>query len=147
MAPPVHAGIIGDTGDLYHAARERRRRLARDLGVPERLHFLGHVNLETLAEAYRAADAFIMPSVWEGFCIPVLEAMASGVPVLAARAGALPETVAGAGLTFRPDDSEDLVRQIRRVLLSAERRSAERLGAAALPRSGAPALLHKRVAI
>src|SRR5260370_36614035 len=137
MAPPVHAGIIGDTGDLYHAARERRRRLARDLGVPERLHFLGHVNLETLAEAYRAADAFIMPSVWEGFCIPVLEAMASGVPVVAARAGALPETVAGAGLTFRPDDTEDLARQTRRVLERSsagaqERTSAKPLSASAL---------------
>src|SRR6516164_10070393 len=95
LDPPVHAVIIGDTGDIYQKEAERCRQLARNLGVGERLHFLGHVSEEILAAAYRGADAFVMTSLWEGFCIPVLEAMASGVPILAARAGALPETVSG----------------------------------------------------
>ena len=57
-----------------------------------------------------------MPSRHEGFCIPIIEAQAAGLPVVAARAGALPETVGNAGLTFAPDDAEDLARQVRRVL-------------------------------
>jgi glycosyltransferase involved in cell wall biosynthesis len=115
LDPPVHAVIAGDTTDIYHKETTRCRQLARALGIEDRLHFLGHVGDDTLAEVYRSADAFVMPSLWEGFCIPVLEAMASGLPVVAARAAALPETVAGAGLTFRPDDSEDLARQIHRI--------------------------------
>src|SRR5262249_15344510 len=52
----------------------------------------------------------------EGFCIPVIEAMACGLPVVAACAAALPETVADAGLTFAPEDPAHLARQIRAVL-------------------------------
>ncbi len=57
-----------------------------------------------------------MPSLHEGFCVPVIEAMASGLPVLASRSAALPETVGAAGLTFAPDDVADLVRQLDRLL-------------------------------
>src|SRR5262249_38505002 len=57
-----------------------------------------------------------MPSIHEGFCLPVVEAMACGLPVIAARAGALPETVGDAGLTFTPDDAADLARQVKRLL-------------------------------
>src|SRR5262249_18160080 len=94
---------------------------AAERGVAERLHFLGHVEAGRLRDAYHSADVFVMPSLHEGFCLPVLEAIACGLPVVAARAAALPQTVAGAGLTFVPDDAEDLARQIRRVLDSRSR--------------------------
>src|SRR5262249_31217967 len=66
---------------------------------------------------------FVMPSRHEGFCMPVLEAMAHGVPVIAARAGALPETIGNAGLSFTPDDPDDLAAKIRSVLLKQPSRS------------------------
>jgi glycosyltransferase involved in cell wall biosynthesis len=116
VTPPVHAVLIGDGGDLYRAEARRCLELANQQGVASRLHLLGRVTDQQLRDAYRSADVFVMPSRHEGFCIPVLEAMACGLPVVAARAAALPETVGGAGLTFTPDDAGDLARQMRRVL-------------------------------
>jgi glycosyltransferase involved in cell wall biosynthesis len=116
LVPAVHVVIVGDTTDAYQLELQRCRERAAALGVADRLHCLGHVEEERLVEAYRSAAALVIPSRHEGFGIPVLEAMACGLPVIAARAGALPETVAGAGLTFIPDDAQDLARQIRRAL-------------------------------
>src|SRR5262249_29376180 len=96
------------------------------LGVSDRLHFLGHVDEGQLRDAYRDADAFVMPSVHEGFCIPVVEALACGTPVISARATALPETVADAGLTFTPNDPAALARQVRRISSSPLSRKAGR---------------------
>jgi glycosyltransferase involved in cell wall biosynthesis len=118
QTPPVHLVVVGDQEDLYEAEAVRCRERAGALGVADRLHFLGHLAEDRLLDAYRSADVFVMPSKHEGFCIPLVEAMACGVPVVAARAGAMPETVAGAGLTFTPDDADDLARQLRRVLAS-----------------------------
>ena len=117
--PPVHLVVIDETRDLYEVEMRHCLQRAAELGVSERIHFLGHVSDEQLLDAYRSADVFVIPSVHEGFCIPVLEAMACGVPVVAARAGALPQTVGNAGLTFIADDVRDLSRQIQRVLSGA----------------------------
>jgi glycosyltransferase involved in cell wall biosynthesis len=116
VQPPVHLVVAGDDGDVYQAEAEICRRRAFELGVYDRVHFLGHVTDERLVDLYRSANLFVMPSQHEGFCVPVIEAMASGVPVIAARAGALPETVGNAGITFESGNSEDLGKQIRRLL-------------------------------
>jgi glycosyltransferase involved in cell wall biosynthesis len=116
LQPPVHAVIAGDDEDIYELEADRCRQRARELGVTDRLHLLGHVGDDTLVEVYRSADVFVMPSRHEGFCIPVVEAMACGLPVVAARAAALPETVGGAGLLFTPDDPTELARQLRKVI-------------------------------
>lgn len=116
MPGNVHAVVVGDTGDLYAAEAQRCRERARELGVADRLHLLGQLGDVELAAAYRSADVLVIPSRHEGFCVPVMEAMASGLPVVASRSAALPETVGDAGLTFAPDDAADLARQIRRVL-------------------------------
>ena len=134
--PAVHAIIVGDAGDIYRAELDRCRELAQQLGATERVHFLGHVNEKELADAYRSADLFVMPSVHEGCCIPVVEAMSAGLPVLAARAAALPETLGGAGLTFTPDDADDLARQVRRILAPRQSASTARRIAVVSPRYG-----------
>jgi glycosyltransferase involved in cell wall biosynthesis len=118
-APPIHALVVGDTVDTYAAEAELCRHQAETLGVNDRVHLVGRLNNDELLDAYHSANLFVMPSVHEGFCIPIIEAMACGVPVLAARAAALPETLASAGLTFHADDVGDFVRQIRRVLSEA----------------------------
>jgi glycosyltransferase involved in cell wall biosynthesis len=116
VQPPVHAAVVGDAGDAYEPEARRCRELATVRGVGDRLHWLGQVSEDALRDALRSADVLVMPSCHEGFCIPVIEAMACGLPVVAARKAALPATVAGAGLTFNPDDPGDLERQLRRLL-------------------------------
>lgn len=118
--PRLHVAIVGDSGDVYDAERQRCRERAARLGVSDRVHFFGHTDEGGLRDAYRDADVLVLPSVHEGFGIPIVEAMACGLPVVAARAAALPETVADAGLTFVADDPADLARQISRVLDSQD---------------------------
>ncbi|MBI2804573.1 MAG: glycosyltransferase [Planctomycetes bacterium] len=114
----AHAVIIGDQGDIYAEEVARCQALAEHSGVSQRVHWLGQLDDTDLARAYRSATCLVMPSSHEGFCVPVIEAMASGLPVITARSEALPETVGNAGLTFTPDDSDDLVCAIRRVLMT-----------------------------
>ena len=74
--------------------------------LPERFLFTGPVPDEDLAAYYRWADVYISLSEHEGFCVPLVEAMATDVPVLAYAAGAVPETLGGAGMLFAPKDLE-----------------------------------------
>ena len=114
--PRLHAVIVGDASDVYAEEATRCTTLAAEWGVAERVHWFGQVSEEDLPRVYRSADVFVMPSLHEGFCVPVVEAMASGIPVVAARRAALPETLGDAGLTFAPDDADDLAMVLRRVL-------------------------------
>jgi glycosyltransferase involved in cell wall biosynthesis len=114
----VHAVVIGETTDVYAMEAERCRARARDLNIADRLHVLGPLDDAELARAYRSADVLVMPSRHEGFCVPVVEAMASGLPVVASRSAALPETVGDAGLTFVPENAADLGQQVQRILPS-----------------------------
>jgi glycosyltransferase involved in cell wall biosynthesis len=68
------------------------------------LRQLGHVDDALLPGLYAGAEAFVLPSLYEGFGLPVLEAMASGTPVLATTAGALPETCGGAARLVEPHE-------------------------------------------
>jgi glycosyltransferase involved in cell wall biosynthesis len=74
--------------------------------IHERFIFTGPVSDEELAIYYRRAAVYISLSEHEGFCAPLLEAMAAGVPVLAYSAAAVPETLGGAGVQFAPKDLE-----------------------------------------
>jgi L-malate glycosyltransferase len=74
--------------------------------LPDRFWFTGPVPDEDLAAFYRWSDAYVSLSEHEGFCVPLVEAMAADVPILAYAAGAVPETLGGAGLLFAPKDLE-----------------------------------------
>jgi L-malate glycosyltransferase len=74
--------------------------------LPDRFWFTGPVPDEDLAAFYRWADAYVSLSEHEGFCVPLVEAMAADVPIVAYAAGAVPETLGGAGLLFSPKDLE-----------------------------------------
>lgn len=74
--------------------------------LPERFVFTGPLPDEELAAVYRSSHAYVSLSEHEGFCAPLVEAMAMDVPVLAYAAGAVPETLGGAGVMFSPKDFE-----------------------------------------
>lgn len=93
----------------------------RRRGLDPAVRLLGYVPDAELPALYRHATLAVVPSSYEGFGIPVLEAMASGTPVLAADATALPETVGGAGELFPPGDPDRLARRIRALLQSPAR--------------------------
>jgi alpha-1,3-rhamnosyl/mannosyltransferase len=90
----------------------RLRRLA-DLG---QIRFLGHVGDDALPHLYAGAASFVFPSLYEGFGLPPLEAMASGVPVLASNRASLPEVMGDAGRMLEPDDVNDTAERIRAML-------------------------------
>jgi glycosyltransferase involved in cell wall biosynthesis len=74
--------------------------------LSDRFWFTGPVSDDDLAAFYRWADVYVSLSEHEGFCVPLVEAMAADVPVLAYAAGAVPETLGGAGVLFSPKDLE-----------------------------------------
>jgi L-malate glycosyltransferase len=74
--------------------------------LPDRFWFTGPVPDEDLAAFYRWADVYVSLSEHEGFCVPLVEAMAADVPIVAYAAGAVPETLGGAGILFAPKDLE-----------------------------------------
>jgi glycosyltransferase involved in cell wall biosynthesis len=73
-----------------------------------------------LAQLYRNAAAFVYPSLYEGFGLPPLEAMAAGCPVVCSNTSSMPEVVRNAGVYFNPLDIEDMSNAIERVVLSED---------------------------
>jgi len=95
-------------------------------GMPEALVRLGPIADDELRPLYRAALALAYPSRYEGFGLPLLEAMASGTPVIASRAASIPEVVGDAGVLLDPDDAEGWTRAIVRVSSAPEVRARMR---------------------
>ena len=85
---------------------------------------LDYVQPEQLATIYAKAEAFVFPSIYEGFGFPLLEAMAHGVPTIAANSSSLPEVGGDATLYFEPQDARGLEAQLRRLLVDPELRSS-----------------------
>ena len=83
------------------------------------IFFTGHFPVKNLPELYAGADFVVIPSIYEGFGMGVIEAMACGVPALCARAASLPETAEHAALYFNPHDAEDMAD--RMVTVSTDR--------------------------
>lgn len=81
----------------------------------EHISFLGYVPDTELESLYGAADLFVYPSAYEGFGLPVLEAMACGTPAITSDRSSLPEVIGEAGLTVDPDDTTELAAAIERV--------------------------------
>ncbi len=99
-------------------------------GVAERVNFTGFVEDADLVQFYGACDLFVFPSFYEGFGLPILEAMACGRAVASSSSTAMAEVADGAGLLFDPDSIEQMSRAIRDVLVDPDLRvRLERLGA------------------
>ena len=112
--------IGGSTGWMYEPVFA----LVQDLGLADSVIFPGFLSPEELPLWYNAADVFVYPSLYEGFGLPPLEAMACGTPVITSNASALPELVGQAGVLVDPLDVEAWADAMERVLQDSEMRSA-----------------------
>jgi glycosyltransferase involved in cell wall biosynthesis len=107
----------------------RVRDAARRSGVADRIRFLGFVSDAELLQLYNACELFTFPSLYEGFGLPALEAMACGRAVVCSSASALPEVVDGAAILVDPEKPDEIARGMADVLLDQELRGRmERLG-------------------
>jgi glycosyltransferase involved in cell wall biosynthesis len=100
--------------------------LCSDIGVGQRVRSLGWLPERDLISAYRASTALLMPSFYEGFGFPVLEAMACGTPVVASNAASIPEVAGDAAILFDPSEAGGLTDAIRTVLDDSSLRSSLR---------------------
>jgi glycosyltransferase involved in cell wall biosynthesis len=105
----------------YPTAHEQElRQRASALGLTSDVRFLGWTSTEELEGLWAIADAFVYPSLYEGFGLPVLEGMARGVPVACANASSLPEVAGDAALLFDPRDERAIATAIERLLSEPE---------------------------
>jgi glycosyltransferase involved in cell wall biosynthesis len=92
------------------------RQACKDAGVEDRVRFLGFVSEEELKALYQGSLAYLFPSLWEGFGLPVLEAFAMGCPVLCSSTGALPEVAGKGALLVDPLSLESMASGMRSIL-------------------------------
>jgi glycosyltransferase involved in cell wall biosynthesis len=104
--------------------RDDAERVAETAAVASRVEFRGHVSQDELAALYRGASCLVFPSRYEGFGLPVLEAMASGTPVVATTAGALPEVAGDAAILVEERNPVALAGGIERALADHDRLAA-----------------------
>lgn len=98
--------------------------VARRLGIDGRVDFCGYLSDRDLGALMAGARAFVFPSIYEGFGLPPLEAMAAGIPVVAARAGALPEVLGDAPFWCEPEDVDSIAAAILRAVSDELARAA-----------------------
>ena len=105
------------------------REAAKSSGVSDRIRFLGFVTDQDLLHLYNACDLFVFPSFYEGFGLPILEAMACGRAVTCSNTSAMPEVADGAAILFNPHSTTEMTRAMADLLRDAELRARmERLG-------------------
>lgn len=103
---------------------DRVRDAVRRLGLEARVDLAGHVEREELAALYRGAACLVFPSRYEGFGLPIIEAMASGTPVVATSAGSVPEVAGDAAVLVEPGNVAALAEGIGRAIADRERLAA-----------------------
>jgi glycosyltransferase involved in cell wall biosynthesis len=122
---PHHLVFVGK--ETWYS-KELHRAVERS-SISGRVHFTGFVEDSDLVHFYGACDLFVFPSFYEGFGLPILEAMACGRAVACSNTTAMPEVADAAGILFDPHSKEEMVRAIGDVLLDPELRvRLERLG-------------------
>lgn len=105
-------------------AREKLLELIETLGLQEEVIFVGYVSENDITKYYNAADLFVYPSLYEGFGMPPLEAMACGTPVVTSNITSLPEVVADSAITIDPHDVDAFVDAMYNVLTDEKLREA-----------------------
>jgi len=109
--PKIKFVVVGEgvSGEELH-------QMVKDLGLSDTISFAGRVSEEDLPKYYAAGDLYALPTLYEGFGIVYLEAMASECPVLSTKVGAIPEVVEDDGVLIEPKDPEKLAEKILEIL-------------------------------
>ena len=115
----LHLIIIGDTISKYPSVRHAVIKSR----VEHCVRFLGFVPFDTLRAFYELAHGFLFPSLYEGFGLPPLEAMAAGTPVLVSNVSSLPEVVGDAAIQVNPENVFDIARGMKELLLNEKLRA------------------------
>ena len=114
---PWHAVLVGDyQHDSFWGCYDELLELRRELELTERVSFTGFVSDEDLLLLYNTATLLVLPSMSEGFGLPVVEAMACGLPVAASDRNSIPEILGDAGIVFDPSVPENMTTTIARLL-------------------------------
>ena len=113
ISPLPALAVAGREGWLYEQVHAR----ISDLKLGDKVRLLGEVPGGRLVRLYQGARIFTLPSIYEGFGLPTLEAMACGVPVVASTGGSLPEVVGSAGILLDPHDVDGWAAALERILL------------------------------
>lgn len=116
---PIPVVIVGKKGWMYESLFQR----VRDMQLEDLIYFTGYLPDDDVHTLYRHATLLVNPSRYEGFGIPVLEAMARGCPVLAAQTGSLPEIGGDAAWYFDPNNAQQLSQKIHDLLRYPSSRS------------------------
>jgi len=110
--------IVGEyKGNYYQPYFKSLQRVIREHSLEGKVIFVGFIPEEDLLSLYNAAELFVFPSLYEGFGIPPLEAMACGTPVVSSNAASLPEVVGDAALLFDPHKIEEMTQAMQKVLM------------------------------
>jgi glycosyltransferase involved in cell wall biosynthesis len=129
--------LAGGKGWLYDAIFAR----VQQLGLEEAVFFPGYVNDADQLLWYHAASAFAYPSLYEGFGLPVAEALACGIPVVTSSVSSLPEAGAGIALTVEPQDVEAMAEALEKALLDVTYQAECRTQAPAILQRFSPEML------
>ncbi len=110
---------------LVGGKKERIRELqvyAEQFNVSEDVICIQNIDFEDLPDLYQICDVFVFPSLYEGFGLPLVEAMASRVPVVTSNVSSIPEVVGNAGITIEPSDADSLAEAIEKVISDSNMR-------------------------
>lgn len=119
--------ILVKVGAPRYPQRAELQRLAVNLGIKHQVLFLDRVSDEIMPLLYSAAEAFVLPSLHEGFGVPPIEAMASGTPVALSKTTSLPEVAGEAALYFDPRSTDELATALGTILTNPQLRAELRI--------------------
>ncbi len=114
-----HLVIAGQKGWLY----DDIFKTVEDLGMSNHITFTGYVSTEDKSALYKNASLFVYPSLYEGFGIPILEAMSSGVPVICSNTSSMPEVAGNAAILINPDNPNNIADAMYKLLSSEDLRN------------------------
>ena len=103
--PKLSLTVVGDI-------REKNKNLISSLGLDSSIRYRSKISNDELLSELRSSDIGISASLYEGFGFPLIEMISSGLPVIVSERGSLPELMGEAGLSFNPDDVNDLCAKI-----------------------------------